>query len=83
MSVVLSVYSQSAYKEFVLPAIHNAETVLVIDRRVFHLKDSIELRLEEMDGKWTFLQSPHYEIKENSETDSGGRLKDQATYSLW
>ena len=50
MSVVLSVYSQSAYKEFVLPAIHNAETVLVIDRRVFHLKDSIELRLEEMDG---------------------------------
>ena len=46
MSVVLSVYSQSAYKEFVLPAIHNAETVLVIDRRVFHLKDSIELRMD-------------------------------------
>lgn len=82
MSVVLSVYSQSAYKEFVLPAIHNAETVLVIDRRVFHLKDSIELRLEEMDGNWTFLQSSHYEITENSETDSGSRLKDQATYIL-
>ena len=82
MSVVLSVYSQSAYKEFVLPAIHNAETVLVIDRRVFHLKDSIELRLEEMDGNWTFLQSPHYEITENSETDSGSSLKDQATYIL-
>lgn len=82
MSVVLSVYSQSAYKEFVLPAIHNAETVLVIDRRVFHLKDSIELRLEEMDGSWTFLQSPHYEITENSETDSGSSLKDQATYIL-
>lgn len=82
MSVVLSVYSQSAYKEFVLPAIHNAETVLVIDRRVFHLKDSIELRLEEMDGNWTFLQSSHYEITENSEIDSGSRLKDQATYIL-
>lgn len=82
MSVVLSVYSQSAYKEFVLPAIHNAETVLVIDRRVFHLKDSIELRLEEMDGNWTFLQSSHYEITENSETDSGNNLKDQATYIL-
>lgn len=82
MSVVLSVYSQSAYKEFVLPAIHNAETVLVIDQRVFHLKDSIELGLEEMDGKWTFLQSSHYEITENSETDSGSGLKDQATYIL-
>ena len=42
MSVVLSVYSQSAYKEFVLPAIHNAETVLVIDRRVFHLQILLE-----------------------------------------
>ena len=52
MSVVLSVYSQSAYKEFVLPAIHNAETVLVIDRKIFHLQDDLEIRLEMVDQKW-------------------------------
>ena len=63
MSVVLSVYSQSAYKEFVLPAIHNAETVLVIDRKIFHLQDDLEIRLEMVDQKWAFLPCRNCKIR--------------------
>ena len=63
MSVVLSVYSQSASKEFVLPAIHNAETVIVVDRKIFDLRESLELRLEKVDYKWSFLPSGDYSIQ--------------------
>lgn len=79
MSVVLSVYSQSAYKEFVLPAIHNAETVLVIDRKIFHLQDNLEIRLEMVDQKWSFLPCKNCRIR-GPQGDS--RLRDQANYRL-
>lgn len=82
MSVVLSIYSQSAYKEFVLPAIHNAETVLVIDRKIFGLQENLELRLEEIDQKWSFLQSPGSIIETNGDSEPDLRLKNLANYRL-
>lgn len=78
MSVVLSVYSQSASKEFVLPAIHNAETVIVVDRKIFDLRESLELRLEKVDYKWSFLPSGDYSIQKNGEAEY--ELVDQANY---
>lgn len=52
MSVVLSIYSQYAYKEYVLPAVRNEETILVIERGTFRLSRDVELRLENIDGRW-------------------------------
>ncbi|MDO5415639.1 MAG: type VII secretion protein EssC [Lachnospiraceae bacterium] len=82
MSVVLSVYSQSAYKEFVLPAIHNAETVLVLDRKIFHLREDLELRLEVVDEKWSFLPSPNLRIQAAEGVRGDLRLKNQANYRI-
>lgn len=79
MSVVLSVYSQSAYKEFVLPPIYNAETILIIDRKIFHLQEDIELHLEMIDQKWSFLPSCTCRIR-GPQGDC--RLRDQANYRL-
>ena len=44
MSVVLSVYSEAAYKEYVLPAIRNEETTLIVDHVIFHLRQDFEHR---------------------------------------
>ncbi len=54
MSIVLTVYSRNAYKEFVLPAIHNAETSLYISRKMFNLQRDLKLTLEQLDGVWRF-----------------------------
>lgn len=82
MSVVLSVYSQSAYKEFVLPAIHNAETVLVMDRKLFQLREDLELGLEEVDQRWAFLPSPNCQVKGSLGGEDALVLIDQANYRL-
>lgn len=54
MSVVLSIYSEHAYKEFALPAVQNVVTTLTIRRDVFGLPREINLYLENTDGEWQF-----------------------------
>lgn len=54
MSIVLSIYSENAYKEFVLPAASNTRTTLVVRRDVFGLGEDLELGLENEDGAWYF-----------------------------
>ena len=43
MSIVLSAYSVQAYKEFVLPAVDNTETSLLLERKVFHTHEDVTL----------------------------------------
>ncbi len=54
MTVILSVYSEHAYKEFVLPATQNAVTTVTIRRDVFGLPREVNLLLENNDGIWSF-----------------------------
>lgn len=57
MSITVSVYSSKAYKDFLLPAINNAETVLYIDHNTFSIRKNEILRLEVIDGKWHFCDT--------------------------
>ncbi len=52
MSYILSVYSISAFKEFLLPAIDNADSAVVVSKSVFALEQEITLWLEVLDGQW-------------------------------
>ena len=56
MNIVLSVYSQNAYKEFMLPVASNIRTTLVVRRDVFGLAEDLNLNLENEDGIWFFAQ---------------------------
>lgn len=82
MSVVLSIYSESANKEFVLPAIHNAETVVALNRKTFNLIENIELCLEEMDKKWYFLPSSGCNVHGRKKEEGKFCLMNQANYIL-
>lgn len=82
MSVILTIYSQRAYREFVLPAIHNAETELLIEQKTFGLSEDLELHLEQVDGVWSFLPSKDYAIEANSDTNKGLDLRDLANYKV-
>ena len=82
MSVVLSIYGENVLKEFVLPAIHNAETSLVLDRKTFGLYDNLEISLENVDRKWSFLQGAGYRITKNADGSEACALEDQANYVL-
>ncbi len=52
MNMILSAYSENAYKEFRLPRADNIRTRLVLRRDVFALAESLDLLLENEDGVW-------------------------------
>ncbi len=81
MSIVLSVYSKNAFKEFVLPAVNNTEMVLVLEQYIFQIREAIELKLEVLDGKWYF-QDMDERIYANHKGYGGKYLEDQDTYTL-
>ena len=54
MGVLLSVYSQEAYKEYLLPSYHNGEERLNLRKNLFGLKEDILLDLEVVNDSWRF-----------------------------
>ncbi len=64
MSVVLSVHSPKAFKEFLLPAVNNADYSIILNNDIFVLDQDIELHMEVIDHNWHFLPSEDYRIED-------------------
>ncbi len=62
MSVVLSVYTSSAFRDYLLPAVNNSNYDLILKGRIFALEEDIVLKLEIIDGAWSLLGSEEYSI---------------------
>ena len=94
MSVVLMIYSRSACREFVLPALHNEEYSIKIDSEIFELYQDVSLHLEENRGEWFFLADEQYTVygaagnvgagsgRKHSGRDAHIRLLNSANYTL-
>lgn len=55
MSLLLSVYSQLAYKEYILPTIQNGEVEFYLKKGLFGLKNDLTIKAESVEGRWFFL----------------------------
>ena len=62
MHVVLSIYSEKAFKEFVMPFSLNIETAISVRGDVFGLPEDLDLAMENIDGKWRFTANSQVQI---------------------
>lgn len=62
MSVVLSVYCRNAFKEFLLPAINDADSSILLNKSIFGLESDLEIKLEIIDHRWSFVYSDDYSL---------------------
>ena len=62
MSTVLSVYCNTAFKEYLLPAVNNANSSIVLSRNIFGLEQNLEILLEIVEHRWSFLPSEKYSL---------------------
>ncbi|MBO5372065.1 MAG: type VII secretion protein EssC, partial [Lachnospiraceae bacterium] len=76
MNVILSVYSENAFKEYQLPSVNNADYSFMLQKEFFCLKKSINIKLEIMDGKWRFKTDKAYALRINGERYQRQDLKD-------
>ncbi|WP_026517592.1 type VII secretion protein EssC [Butyrivibrio sp. MC2021] len=63
MGTVLTIYSQNAFKRFLLPAINDADHTVLISENLFGISKDIELRMEVRDNKWYFRMSERYDLE--------------------
>lgn len=82
MSIVLSVYSKNALKEFVLPSVNNTEVSLLLDHHVFQTPEDYRLALEVLDGNWYFCKTVWDRIYTGENRYEGRKLKDQDSYTV-
>lgn len=57
MSYILSIYSTNAFKEYLLPAIDNADYSLMIQGSLFGLSVDEDIPMEIIDGKWRIVEN--------------------------
>ncbi len=62
MSFIISVYSEEAFKEILLPAINNADSSVTLYKNVFGLREDLNLSMEVMEHQWRFQPNSNYRI---------------------
>lgn len=82
MSIILSVYSKQAFREYQLPSINNADYTITLQSDFFHLKKNQNLYLEVMDELWRFKTDISYSVKKNGVLYEGQQLEDQDVLNL-
>ncbi len=77
MSFILSIYSEKAYKEILLPAINDSDYELNLSKETFGLQKDVLVKMEVLNGSWDFVESQEYEVFyfENGETCFGEAIK--------
>lgn len=76
MSIVLSAYVQSAFCEFLLPAVNNADTEIELQKGIFSLQEDVILHLEVADKEWFLRETEKYtfstqRVEQGADTKSG------------
>ncbi len=83
MNVILSVYSQDAFREYQLPSVNNADYTLTLRSDFFHLKQNRNIYLEVMDHVWSFKRSRGYRIQKDTTAYEGYGLADKDVLNLY
>lgn len=60
MSIVLSAYTANAFCEFLLPAINNTDTEIVLKKNIFSFADDVVLKLEVVNREWFLRDTDRY-----------------------
>ncbi len=77
MGIVLSVYSQKAFKEILLPSLNNADYSITLEKRYFQIQEDIMLEMEVLDDKWSIKPNKKYRVYKNKAGYEDHPLKDK------
>ena len=77
MNYILLAYSNQGFKEFLLPSMDNTDYEIVLSKDVFLVNDTINIRLEQIEGKWKIVKDKRYRVSIQELEYSGEYIKMQ------
>lgn len=66
MAIVLSVYTEAAFKEYILPSINNSDYEVTLRKDYFHIAQDLVLKLEILNGEWCIRKGFGYSVIKNN-----------------
>ena len=82
MSIILSIYTVNAFKEFLLPSINNADHEIILQREFFDLKDNLTIKMEVIDGSWKIKRDYSYSLRKEGQKQGDNSLRDKDVWSI-
>ena len=76
MSLVLSVYSKEAFKEYLLPSLNNSDYSINLNSDYFHLNKDFQIDMEVLENQWKIKSGKNYHIKKGGNEYTGQPLVD-------
>ncbi|MEE8815588.1 MAG: FtsK/SpoIIIE domain-containing protein [Lachnospiraceae bacterium] len=74
MSTILTVYSNQAFKRYLLPAINDADYSIGLSCELFQLSADLELKLEVTGGVWRYAPSDAYNLRSVADNKDSMRV---------
>lgn len=83
MGLVIAIYTKEAFKEYVLPAINNADYSLVMNKNIFNLRRDVRLEFEVISDVWKIKKSKNYRLSlEQHEVRENTVLKNDQMFQI-
>ena len=83
MVTVLSVFTSTSFKEIRLPNLVNTDYSFILYKNIFNITEDLEIHLENIDGRWAFVENPRYTVLKDSEKFVEKPIKDQDIFHIY
>ena len=80
MKTTVLVYSQNAYKEYVLPGFVNDEYTIILQRELFQFRQDLKLKFDKIKENW-YLGKSDIKIKNWEPSQAYMKLNDKDNYA--
>lgn len=82
MGWVISVYSQAAFKEYVLPSAQNEDYSLTIRANYFQIAEDLKIYFEVLSGVWSLKRQRGYSVEQDGILRESAIIKDDSMLTV-
>ena len=83
MAIMLSIYTEHAFREIRLPIQNNSDFTIMLYHNVYGLSKDVALKLEVINEEWAFVENKDYSVYKANDSYERKPLKDKDVLSIY
>lgn len=83
MAIMLSVYTEHAFREIRLPMLNNSDYTIMLYKNIYGLNRDLALRLEVINDEWEFVEDPDYSVFKGNDTYERQHLQNKDILKIY
>ncbi len=83
MAIMLSVYTEHAFREIRLPMLNNSDFTIMLYKNIYGLNKDIALKLEIINDEWEFVEGTDYSVFKGNDNYERCHLQDKDVLKIY